>query len=244
MIRIILYNCGLQLLSSLPKTSLQHPSIVSDMKKRRKTSGLVLLDYSIHQEAIPDAIKENIGRPEIIHHSVVNYLYSNVFAVWKNEIQLIIHTVENKYFTVLNQWNPPLSFNRFRGLMEHLLTKGRLKTNAGLIKLKSGSLLDILKLEEEKKQERKVIALTRYGKKDTFLDFQQKILKYTNSKTEYILLIGGYQKGPNPKEIDHKIDEKIAITDEKLPSFKLINLLTSGLEFSEYFNNKFEFDNE
>jgi hypothetical protein len=38
MIRIILYNCGLQLLSSLPKTSLQHPSIVSDMKKRRKTS--------------------------------------------------------------------------------------------------------------------------------------------------------------------------------------------------------------
>jgi hypothetical protein len=41
-----------------------------------------------------------------------------------------------------------------------------------------------------------------------------------------------------------KIDEKIAITDEKLPSFKLINLLTSGLEFSEYFNNKFEFDTE
>jgi rRNA pseudouridine-1189 N-methylase Emg1 (Nep1/Mra1 family) len=109
-----------------------------------------------------------------------------VFAVWKNEIQLIIHTVENKYFNVLNLWNPPLSFNRFRGLMEHLLTKGRLKTNAGLIKLKSGSLLDILKLQEEKKPERIVIALTRYGKKDTFLDFQKKLLKYVNSNNEYI----------------------------------------------------------
>ena len=122
MIRIILYNCGLQLLSSLPKKSIQHPSIVSDLKKRKKTSGLVLLDYSLHQEAIPDFLKENIGRPEIVHHCLVNYLYSVIFSVWQNNIALVIHTIENKYFNVLNMWNPPLSFNRFRGLMEHLLT--------------------------------------------------------------------------------------------------------------------------
>ena len=240
MIRIVLYNCGLQLLSSLPKKSLQHPSVVSDLKKRKKTSGLILLDLSIHQEAMEK--KENIGRPEIVHHCIINYLYSNIFSTWGSKIQLVIQTVENKYFNVLNHWNPPLSFNRFRGLMEHLLSKGWLKTNAGLIKLKSGSLLDVLNNNENKISQKKIIALTRYGQKTTFLDLQHKILEFLASNIEYTLLIGGYQKGPSPMNIDHKIEEKIALTDEKLPSFRLISLLTSCLEFSEQFNEKYEFD--
>ena len=242
MMKIILYNCGLQLLSSLPKQSLQHPSIASDLKKRKKTSGLILLDFSLHQEAIPENLKENIGRPEIVHHSIVNYLYSSIMPLYGKKIEFIIHTIDNKYFTVLNHWNPPLSFNRFRGLMEHLLTKGILKTNAGLIKLKSGTLKDILKLQKDDIVSKKIVALTKYGNKTTFIDFQQKVLQFINSEIEYNLLIGGYQKGPNPKQIDDFIDEKIALTDEKLPSFRLINLLTSSLEFSGHFNENYDFN--
>ena len=47
MLKIIIYDSGLQLLSSLPKKFMLHPAIISDLKKRKKTSGLILLDITM-----------------------------------------------------------------------------------------------------------------------------------------------------------------------------------------------------
>ena len=238
-----MFNSGLQLLSSLPEPIKSHTAIIADAKRRKKKSAnYILLDLAIHQSAFSNSkfSIENIGRPDIVHHCLLAYLQSPVLQLWGNLIKFYVHTTQNQFFLVPNNWHIPSSYIRFRGLLEHLLSKGYLKTNDKTIRLKNGSVKELIEKTKEKNKEIKTILATRHGKRLSLAGFQEKMLNSLHSDTMYNLLIGGHQTGPPPEEIIALADEQISISSLKLPSFNVVNLLMASLEFSEKFLTKEE----
>ena len=220
------------MLSSLNGELLARPAIISDLKRRKRLADRVLLDLAIHQDAFGSEHseeRENIGRPEIVHHSLLEYLYSPVVSHWKSGLKMIVHTTTNNYFRVPNGWNPPQNYFRFRGLMELLLFKKKLETNAGLIPLKDGSVHALLQ------QNKSSVILTSHGEKHSFSAFQEKILRYFKSDDTFSLLIGGYQHGGPSEDVKKDIGETIALPGGVHPSWVILNLCLNALGYSKAF---------
>ena len=242
MIRILLYDCGLQLLSSLDKSILQHPTINADIKRRQKQPSKILLDLSIHQSAFPKNNNQNFGRPEIVHQSLLEFLYSPILPRWGSNIELFVHTIENRYFKAPNGWNPPINYFRFRGLMEQLLNRHSLTINAGQLILHEGNVFDLIRPRRKGNQDYKSIFLSSKGVVNTFKKFQKTVESCLYSDILYTFLIGGYQKGSFPDKYTSLMPDSdiICLPGGVMPAWKIIGLTIGSLEFSDRFSQPSE----
>ena len=239
MIRILLYDCGLQLLSSLDNSILQHPAITTDIKRRHRQPSSILLDLSIHQSAFPKEKGQYFGRPEIVHQSILEFLYSPILLRWGSNIEFFIHTVENKYFKVPSTWNPPINYYRFRGLMEQLLNKHSLITNAGQLILHEGTVFDLVKPRRKNTQDYRTVILSSKGIFTTLKDFQKTVESYLYSDTLFTFLIGGYQKGAFPDKYKSLVSDRemICLPGGIMPAWKVIGLIIGSLEYCDRFSD-------
>jgi len=102
-----------------------HPLIRKEWQKnlKKKNRG-ILLDGAIHRPIV-DSLenREKRGRPDIIHHSLLNIVYSPLFK--QGKIQVFIHTRNNLCLRIPSQWRVPVNYNRFCGLFSQLLLKKR-----------------------------------------------------------------------------------------------------------------------
>lgn len=115
---IILLDASLEL---VPKDIRDHPSVVRNSARFGKSPERTLLDKSLHYHAMVSIRdKEKRGRPDIVHSSLVFLLNEPSF---KGE--LYIHTLESKIIRVDRSMRPPKNYLRFVGLMEQLLSEGK-----------------------------------------------------------------------------------------------------------------------
>ncbi|MFO7966003.1 MAG: 16S rRNA methyltransferase [Archaeoglobaceae archaeon] len=107
-------------LERIPSSISSHESVTRDAKKRGKSPRKIILDDSIHYPAISsleDGKKK--GRPDIVHFCLLSALDSPISA----DMDVYIHTLEDKIIWINSETRLPRNFNRFRGLMESLLEK-------------------------------------------------------------------------------------------------------------------------
>lgn len=242
MITFILYNCGLELLDSLPPKLLAQPAIKNDLKRRKKKSSEILLDLAVHQSALNSREQSNRGRLDIIHHCILQYLFSPLIHPSgenkiKQELKMFIHSINNTYFEILPEWRPPSHFIRFRGLMEQLYAKGEIIISSEeKIKLKKGTLIDLI----NNLNPNTLIVFTSHGKGSelSLHPFAEVMTKYFRSSEQFVCLIGGYQHGPPPEQLLKEFSNKktkivdLMLKGGRLPSWKVLNIALQGIEWN------------
>ncbi|OLS24741.1 MAG: Ribosomal RNA small subunit methyltransferase Nep1 [Candidatus Heimdallarchaeota archaeon LC_3] len=230
-INIILFNSSLELTKNLGSKKLQHPVFVNDSKRRKnRKAGELLLDISIHYSGMSPDDRTNRGRPDIIHQIMLQYHFSlfNSEAFRKNTsfnpLRLFIHTNQDLVFEVSPEWRVPVSYIRFRGLMEKLLLEGSIEQPP--VKVRNLSIEQLLK---DKIKPESIILWTEIGEKK-FSNELENEKDYLSTDKETVWLIGGYQSGDTPKRIESLVDKKLQIANFSLPSWKVLGNLLAYLE--------------
>ncbi|MFX0052129.1 MAG: hypothetical protein ACFFAJ_01960 [Candidatus Hodarchaeota archaeon] len=189
---IIFFDSALEL---IPEELRKHRLIRYEWKKsvKRKKRG-ILLDGAIHRplvESLEDAEKR--GRPDIIHHALMNICFSPLFK--QNKVKIIIHTRNNSCIRIPYEWRVPVNYNRFCGLFSQLLfnRKVPLSGSSPILVVEHCSLTQILQMLDS----------------DIFLcEVPNKILKGSlniaslpeiSDHSSMAFLIGGFQHGETNK---------------------------------------------
>ncbi len=188
LITIILFESALEL---IPEALRKHPLIRKKWHQnlKKKNRG-ILLDGAIHRPLV-DSLEdqEKRGRPDIIHHSLLNVVYSPLFK--EGIIQVFIHTRNSLCIKIPSQWRVPVNYNRFCGLFSQLLLKQRVPlsgepiltathcTLSKLLRQFEGSEIILCDIPSENKKESAII----------------KSLTNFSPLSSGVFLIGGFQHG-------------------------------------------------
>ncbi|MEM3342283.1 MAG: hypothetical protein QW728_06280 [Thermoplasmata archaeon] len=114
MLNMILADAELEL---VPEPCWVHPAVVKDAHKRGKRPSRILLDASIHHQAmriLPDYSRR--GRPDIAHFFLLLCLDSKLNR--RGLLRTFVHTRNNEVLFVSPKTNLPKNYNRFAGLIE------------------------------------------------------------------------------------------------------------------------------
>ncbi len=120
-LNLILAESSLEL---VPREIASHPSVINNARRRGKNPVEILLDSSVHYAAmkrLPN--REKRGRPDIVHVALLNTQYTPLNL--EGRLRTYIHTVSDYVIFVDPAARVPKNYNRFVGLMEQLLTEGR-----------------------------------------------------------------------------------------------------------------------
>ncbi len=188
-VRILFFDSALEL---IPESLRDHPQIRMEWRKnvKKKNRG-VLLDGGIHRPLI-DSLEqaEKRGRPDIIHHSLLNIVYSPLFR--NDKIQVHIHTRNDLYIRIPSNWRVPVNYNRFCGLFAQLLLKKRVPiTGEPLLTLEHCSLPQLLKRFDE---------FELYLCEEPKNSHAQR-LSDIHLASPAVFLIGGFQRGETNMDI-------------------------------------------
>ena len=128
-------------IETIPEEISGHPVIRRDAERRRKSWETLLLDDSLHHQAMKDLEKrEKRGRPDIVHQCILALLDSSL-----KSFDLYIHTVNDMVIWINRDTRIPRNYNRFKGLMEDLFHKKRISSGGRiLMEVKDLSLSDLL----------------------------------------------------------------------------------------------------
>ncbi|MHA2105435.1 MAG: hypothetical protein ACW981_18570 [Candidatus Hodarchaeales archaeon] len=227
-INIIIFDSGLELARNLGSKKLKHPVFVNDRKRRKKKSaGELLLDISVHYSGMSPEDRFNRGRPDIIHQIMLQYHFSffNHESIIKTNakppIRLFIHSRQDLVFEVAPEWRVPVSYLRFRGLMEKLLIENRIENPEIIIRK--------LKIEELFK-EIKADSAILWTKKGDIANLEE--FKLIDKEKDMIWLIGGFQSGDPSDKIEKLVDRKLKIFSYSIPSWKVLSVLLTNLELN------------
>ena len=116
-------------LETVPRELWSHPVIVRDSRRRGRPPWRMLLDKARHYRAMGGLPrKEKRGRPDIVHMSMLVALYSPLAL--NGVLRLYVHTIADRVIYVGEGVRIPKNYNNFVGLMEQLLSLGKVPPNA------------------------------------------------------------------------------------------------------------------
>jgi len=120
-IRLILAESSIEL---VPRDIIGHPSVLKTAKRRGKKPTEILLDISLHYHAMKKLRdRHKRGRPDIVHVSLLEALSSPLNL--EGKLEVIVHTISDYVIFIDPSTRIPRNYNRFVGLMEQLLLKGK-----------------------------------------------------------------------------------------------------------------------
>lgn len=169
----------------------RHPLIRKKWQQnlKKKNRG-ILLDGAIHRPIV-DSLedREKRGRPDILHHSLLNIVYSPLFK--QGKIQVFIHTRDDLCIKIPSQWRVPVNYNRFCGLFSQLLLKQRVPLSGDPILTATHCKLSKL-LNQFEKLDIYLCDIPPESVKDSIVIENLADLSPTSSG---VFLIGGFQYG-------------------------------------------------
>ena len=218
-VRIALVESALEL---VPREIMGHPAVVNNARKRGKKPSEVLLDVSIHYSAmksLPDRYKR--GRPDIIHLSLLNALSSPLNL--EGYLEFYIHTIQDQVIFVNPKMRPPRDYRRFIGLMEQLLTIGKVppESKEPLMYVKTLTIKDLIK---------------RLGVKYTILLSEKGDLVTPDKiatlaiRENTLILIGGFAHGDFGREVYEVASDILAIYPRALDTWIVISRVIEACE--------------
>lgn len=217
-LHIVLVESSLEL---VPKEIWSHPAVLKNARKRGKKPGEILLDTSIHYHAMKNLkYREKRGRPDIIHVSLLNALSSPLNI--EGKLRIYIHTINDYVIFVRRDVRIPRNYNRFVGLMEQLLVKGKVppESENPLLYVKDMSLRDLIE-----SLDRKLILLCETGVLTDPLHLAKKI-----KDKPYIIGIGGFPHGDFSKEVYNLAHDIVSIYPKILDTWVVVSRIIEAYE--------------
>ncbi len=216
---IFLVECGLEL---IPKQIRNHPAV-----KKNSSSSIYssqLLDNALHFSAMKKLKnREKRGRPDISHLCLLNILGSVLNK--SGNIELYLHTINNKIFKFNSEIRIARNYNRFKGLMAKLLIDGRIDIgDKVLINSVAGNLKELINSFNNPK----IDIFSHKGKKIEFY----KSISSLDLLENYIAIIGGFQKTTFSDKILKLSNRTISISNYPLDAWVVINKLVNIYELS------------
>ncbi|UCC21022.1 MAG: 16S rRNA methyltransferase [Promethearchaeota archaeon] len=216
---LILFECGIEL---IPKNIRDHPAVKKNFSSRIYSSQL--LDNTLHFSAMKNLRnREKRGRPDITHSCLLNALGSPLNN--NGNLKLYIHTINGKIF----EFNPEIriarNYNRFKGLMAKMLIDGSIVTeNLKLISSFKGTLKDLI----DKFNTTKVYLFSSKG--SLINDYKQLFTE--DILTNYVTIIGGFQKSSFSKNILNLSENLISISKYPLDAWVVTNRIITYYELT------------
>jgi len=220
---IILVECGLEL---IPKHIRNHPAVKKNLSSSLYSSQL--LDNALHFSAMKTLKnKEKRGRPDISHLCLLNALGSVLNK--SGNLELYLHTINNKIF----KFNPEIriarNYNRFKGLIAKLIIDGKIEFGKEILIAPVSENLDEL------------IKSFNSPKIDIFSQKGKKIEVYRSISSldileNYVAIIGGFQKTTFSNEILKLSRRIISISQYPLDAWVVISKLINMYELSHNIN--------
>ena len=124
MLTVILLDCALELVPSEISSSKE---IQNHASKRRKKPTDLLLDQTVHGRAmtkLPDSARR--GRPDITYLCLHTLLETPLCK--EGLLQVFLHLQDGRIVRISSDVRLPRSYDRFVGLIEQLLARGRVPT--------------------------------------------------------------------------------------------------------------------
>ncbi|MCP4760880.1 MAG: hypothetical protein GY870_03800 [archaeon] len=162
MLYLFLVDSALEI---IPKSIKTHQSIGKNIK--RYGDGGRLLDMSLHHSAMR-TLKNHAsrGRPDIVHHFLVDALASPCNK-W-NMLRIFIHTRNDEYQNKMLEINPfmrpPKSYHRFKGVFYNLLKENVIKIPL-TDKIARGSTIHIDNFKNPNEMTKKFIQPSKFSEK-------------------------------------------------------------------------------
>lgn len=229
MILIILADSSLEL---VPPSIISNRIIQSYSKKRKKSPEQIILDANYHWKPIQKLKNhEKRGRPDIVYRALLSIFDSPLYKC--NMVNVIVHTIQNQVLYFKENIRLPRHYDRFIGLMEQVLYRGKAPLNgAPLIWSNSLSLSNLVKMKINELSAIPFI-MTSKGKLCTPSQFHNLISLQKN----LIFIIGGFPHGSFKLNLPNIKLQKISVFKEPLSTQAVCNYV---LYSTALFTSKFE----
>ena len=210
MLSLVIAESALEL---VPSEMQRHNSVTASARRFNKKPSEILLDVSWHFAAMK-GIKNEIkrGRPDLVHFSLLEAC--SIPLYFENNLNVFVHTIDDKVISVGQNVRLPKSYHRFTGLVEKLYATKEIKENSNtLLTLTDMSLGDLIrKIDPEQ-----TIALSSKGVKSSY----QKLAEEIDNNT--CLVIGGFSKGQFFDKNKEYFDKTIAVDKNPLEAHIIIS---------------------
>ncbi|MHA1974183.1 MAG: hypothetical protein ACTSW1_14385 [Candidatus Hodarchaeales archaeon] len=227
-VTFVLLQSALEL---IPEQLRKHRLIRNEWKNstKKKNRG-ILLDYACHSVLLEGLESySQRGRPDIIHHSLANVVYSPLFK--SSEVKVIIHTRNNYCINIPPSWRLPVNYNRFCGLFAQLLWNKRVPLSGEpLLQVYNCSIGNLLK----KFQNVHIYLCERINFNKNF-DLNLEQLQNIPVDSNMVFLIGAFQGGQLSDKIinvimKHRSVQLLPLYDEVVPAWIIVSKLIHYLE--------------
>jgi len=185
-LKLVLAEAALEL---VPRELWGHPSVYKSARKRGKSPGQVLLDRSLHHQAMQRLPKaEKRGRPDIVHFCLLEALDSPLNR--EGMLEVYVHTIGDYVIWVNPQTRLPRNYNRFVGLMEQLFEVGKVPPNSSkpLMVIKPMTLEALVR----KLSPGKVVLLSETGETKRIRSIAEEVAK---NMDRTMVIIGAFPHG-------------------------------------------------
>lgn len=214
-VTIILLETSLE---TVPPSISRHPSVLRDAEKRKKEPEKILLDDSLHHQAIHslnDSKKR--GRPDIAHFCLISALDSRL----SDFMDIYVHTINDVLIWINSKTRLPRNYNRFKGVMEKLFEEKEIRNEEILLKIIDKDLDSLLSSLRGMK-----ILMSEDGEKNE--DIFKKAWK------EITICIGGFPHGNFNRRTLEILEKnnflKISLGKESFTSNYVMNRVICNLE--------------
>jgi rRNA small subunit pseudouridine methyltransferase Nep1 len=213
---ICFFDASLEL---VPRELAAHPQVVKNAAKKGKNPLETMLEKSIHHKAILRLENsEKRGRPDILHTCLKIVSDSPVYRAGK--LRVVVHTVGGKWIVPIGRIRFPVTYGNFIGLMEKLLSEGRILDPSGRILIETVSKKDALRVLDEYPRR---ILFTHVGRRVEVRDYVESVSK---DGVPACFFIGAYPRGRPSEEIWSMTGEKISVYDGVLAAWTVTAWLT------------------
>lgn len=203
----------------VPRELASHPQVVKNALKRNKKPLETMLERSVHHKAILRLKNsEKRGRPDILHTCLKIVSDSPVYKV--GMLRVIIHTLVGKWIILRDNIRIPVTYGNFIGLMEKLLSTGRILDPHGRLLMKVVSREEALGILEG--YPRKVL-FTHAG---NMVEMGNYVKRVSASGEPVCFMIGAYPRGRPSEEIWSMTGEKVSVYNGVLAAWTVTAWLT------------------
>ncbi|MEM1537542.1 MAG: 16S rRNA methyltransferase [Candidatus Nezhaarchaeales archaeon] len=219
MLTLIIAEAALEL---VPPTLWKYAAVRRSAERRGKPPSEILLDRSLHHVAMRLLSKnEKRGRPDIVHFNLLLALSSPLNK--QGLLKVFIHTFNDKVITVDPHVRIPRNYNRFVGLMEQLLLKGRVPPEGEpLLTVKNQTLRELI-------NDINPSSVTILREKGTLTTPWRLADELSNQRTPAII-VGGFPRGDFEEE-NLKIEAASAsIYPQPLDSWTVVSVILNAFE--------------
>ena len=207
-LRVILLESGVEI---VPRELWSHPQVRKASLRYGVPPSLLLLDKSLHYNAMYTLPKKwKRGRPDIVHLTLLILLESR--AGRKGLVEVYMHTVSGEVYAFEPDERLPKNYERFKGLMAHLLREGKVPPDGRpLIYRVSSSLSEFIR------EHGPLILLWERGRKA----FEEEVVARALALNA-LLGIGMFPRGDFDKDVIRVASEAYGLAGgEPLPAWSV-----------------------